>query len=457
MEAIIHRARHLGVALVIAWISLGGAAPAHANGKITWTSFAGQLPLDCDMVDLTIEPNIHPSSVIELVLAANPRTTLWKGLLVPNGFGYTYWLETAGATKQASVTLPAGFLQQGQSLSFMKAGVFGLHTGVYDLGDLGRIPGGARVTFRWIQDQCPLVSAGWIPDESTMPTWLMPGEQRTVTLMVVNVGSTWYPDGRYEIANIGAVDWKIEPMQITTTVDAVGQVDWLTGIKTSQKLPYTFELTAPTTPGWYTLDLTVLQRGGPVGSAYRKQIAVQASAPKPPAPPPPPKLIAVPNLVHLRMADAADVIAKAGLTLFPDVVFAGVDPNRLVAYQWPMPGTLLEARRPVRLGYALPSQTAVGFASIRFVDCALGPLSVYRWDGDRWEQRASLGPSFGDNGICPTPNAFTLDEKLDDAAFNYWIVVDPARCGDPENAACRSYEWLGWGDAQGEVFEKVLP
>jgi hypothetical protein len=84
--------------------------------------------------------------------------------------------------KADSVDLAAHQVGNGQELEFKKAKFLGVHTGVYRLGGLGRLPPGSRVTFAWAQDRCPRLDADAGVPLRRRPLLLAgPRQQKTVT------------------------------------------------------------------------------------------------------------------------------------------------------------------------------------------------------------------------------------------------------------------------------------
>jgi hypothetical protein len=119
----------------------------------SWNGMLQQKTLpDGDVIAARITPNAVAQDIVEFVLEAAPNITWWKGIRVPDGEGNSWMIETQDATRTASVTLWAQQVQNGQELIFHKAKFAGAHRIVYRLGDLGRLPPGSRVTFRWRND-----------------------------------------------------------------------------------------------------------------------------------------------------------------------------------------------------------------------------------------------------------------------------------------------------------------
>ena len=89
---------------------------------------------------------------VEFVLQSAPWITWWKQVIVPNGFGGRFVLETKNERHEDRNGLWAHEVLNGQSLDFWAGGAFGLGRHVAALGNLHRLPPGSRITFRWVQD-----------------------------------------------------------------------------------------------------------------------------------------------------------------------------------------------------------------------------------------------------------------------------------------------------------------
>jgi hypothetical protein len=438
------RMRHVSPKLVLVLATAAhvlSATPASAGmTRVDWSSFDKMLWDDCDTIDVKIEPNVLPSSIVQLVLSSDPQITWFKGITFYDAYGGQHMIGIQDTTKQASVSIAAGLIPGGH-LGFEKAKLAGYHTGVYELDDLSRIAGGSRVTFNWIQDQCPNFSAGF--NSTTVPTWLLPNETRTFQITVQNWGDAWRADSRLElVASTRYFDWQVKPVPVTATVPRFGS--------------YTFDVTvtAPAQLTAYALELYIHQRGGVFATGdWQSAVQISRRQPLPPPPPTPPALIVVPNVVHLSAADAAKAVIDSGLNYQP-IDLDPLNPNKTVAYQYPLAGDQLGAKTAIYVAYAYGSPD--GFSNIDIYNCEPGTVVVYSFDGDRWNKAGDVASQIGDNGQCPTKGK-PFEESLEDSAINYYVVVDPTKCSDPGDTACRIYEWMGWGDKSGPTFSGIAP
>ncbi|WP_434612627.1 tyrosinase family protein [Arthrobacter sp. A5] len=109
---------------------------------------------DGDVISVGIEYGAVNPLNIEFVLEAAPQVRWWKMIRVSDGEDPVgiFDIFTEGARTSDRVTLWASQVRSGQQLEFRKAKFGGAKRWVYRLGDLDRLPAGARVTFRWLKD-----------------------------------------------------------------------------------------------------------------------------------------------------------------------------------------------------------------------------------------------------------------------------------------------------------------
>ena len=117
----------------------------------SWEAMLLDAPLpDGDVIRARVTLEAVDPATIEIVLESD-GVTWWKGLRVTESQGDSRMLHTENSRRSDRLYVDAGQLV-GQHLVFHKAKVFGAHRIAYRLGDLGRIPPGARVTFTWLRD-----------------------------------------------------------------------------------------------------------------------------------------------------------------------------------------------------------------------------------------------------------------------------------------------------------------
>jgi hypothetical protein len=107
---------------------------------------------DNHAISVSIEQNAVSADAVEFVLQTAPWITWWKQIVIPNGLGGRFTLETKNDKHEDRNGLWAHELHNGQSLEFWAGGFFGLGRHVANLGNLHRLPPGSRITFRWVQD-----------------------------------------------------------------------------------------------------------------------------------------------------------------------------------------------------------------------------------------------------------------------------------------------------------------
>ncbi len=422
-----------------ALFALVAPATAHASGPITWRDFDKPLPVDCDIIDATIEQNVLPTSVFEIRLDAAPEAFYYKGVQFWDRWGYAHLVATEGAKRTDTMQFSSSWIGGG-SIHFEKAQTFGIHTGVYDLNDVTPIKPGSRVTFHWAQDTCPDIQARLESSTPGLPGWMKPGEVRTFKVTMKNTGVAWRPDNRMQLEVSGYnVDWQQPPIPITTRVNY------------GQTATFDITLTAPniTNSGRY-LDIYVRQRDSSATSGYfHTFVEISPTPPKPPPPPPPPTMVTVPNVVGLSAADTAKAIYGANLKLTSVNDPNPLDPKKHTVYQSPMAGTRVVEKEYVQVHYELDSATS-GWKSLNLYNCGNGTLVVYRHNGDRWEKRGELPAQWRDN-VCPVGGPGFTDTTID-KAVNFYVAVDPTSCSDPSLVNCHVYQWQGLGDAGGYDF-----
>lgn len=132
--------------------------------QLTWSSFPGPLPGGNDVITCSFEENAAPPGTVAIVLASSPQAASWKGI--------EFWEFDADAKpishfkisndprddgvwqKSSYNTLPLYTSQvQNCMIEFQKEALFGVHTGYYQLSQLGqKLTDRTRVTFTWIKD-----------------------------------------------------------------------------------------------------------------------------------------------------------------------------------------------------------------------------------------------------------------------------------------------------------------
>ena len=110
-------------------------------------SFAGN-----HAISVSIEQNVIGPGAVEFVLRSAPWITWWKQLILPDGDGHFWTLETKNDKHEDRNGLWVHQSQNGQSLNFWAGGAFGLGRHVATLGNLDRLPPGCRITFLWLED-----------------------------------------------------------------------------------------------------------------------------------------------------------------------------------------------------------------------------------------------------------------------------------------------------------------
>ncbi len=219
---------------------------------VTWDSFNGLLP-DYDLINVTIEVNAVAANVVEFRLETTPHIDWWKAIRVPDGLGSSWELWTKDDKHSDSVALWAHQVRNGQVLEFKKAKLFGVHTGVYDLGGLERLEGGTRVTFRWVQDAATYLSA--VVHKVTVD---LPEDAGTV---VAQTGQTFHAE--VQVRNLTSGDDVTVPWNSDTRISlgsdnprdneiwGRNRVNCLDTVCYYQLAPFSFWRSAPLLPGSY--------------------------------------------------------------------------------------------------------------------------------------------------------------------------------------------------------------
>jgi hypothetical protein len=212
-------------------------------------------------------------------LLAAEDITWWKGLLVPDGLGSSWEIWTENATTAGETSLWANQVHNQQLLEFKKAKLFGVHTGVYQLGDLGRLAPGTRVTFQWAQDEAPVVNAwAWRSRSNlSLPAeggrfLARAGQTFDANLTFQNITETypWTYARRYKLKSWDPPDnttWGLSRVELPHRVDSFGYVT------------FSFGARAPSTPGIYPFNWRMVQEGvAAFGEVFRAEIEVVQGA-----------------------------------------------------------------------------------------------------------------------------------------------------------------------------------
>jgi hypothetical protein len=106
-----------------------------------------------DAIDYLIERGAVGADIVAFRLVVDPASSGWKKAIdMPDGEGNSWRIEAEGHGGWGENSLWAHQPQNGQALIFLKAKFLGQLTAVLELGDLGGLRGGDRVTFTWKQD-----------------------------------------------------------------------------------------------------------------------------------------------------------------------------------------------------------------------------------------------------------------------------------------------------------------
>lgn len=103
-------------------------------------------------ITIWIEQNAVPPNTVEFRLESAPWITWWKQIIVPDGLGSFFTIETKDSKHEDRVSLWAEQVNNGQTLRFWAGGFFGLGRWIGELGNLSVLPAGSRINFRWVQD-----------------------------------------------------------------------------------------------------------------------------------------------------------------------------------------------------------------------------------------------------------------------------------------------------------------
>jgi hypothetical protein len=255
--------------------------------RLTWESFDHLLP-DDDLINVSIVPNALgvAADAVEFRLENASHLVGWKAIRVPDGephgSAWEIWVE--GNHRADSVALWAHQVNNGQSLEFKKAKLFGVHTGMYDLGGLERLPGGSRVIFRWVRDAAEELRA-WV-EAFSLDLPRVDGRYQALTGQSFGAHLTmrnftevlpWNADTRIKLASDTPRD---------NTLWGLNRVDLPREVTFWQTVTFDFVATAPQTPGDYPFHWGLLEEGVErFGQRVIPTIAVRAAPPPPPPPP----------------------------------------------------------------------------------------------------------------------------------------------------------------------------
>jgi hypothetical protein len=288
------------------------------SSYIAWDSLNGILA-DGDLINVTIEPMAAAPDAVDFRLVAGPDITWWKGLLVSNGLGSSWQIYTHDGRTEDSVALWAHEVHNGQFLEFRKAKFLGFHTGMYLLGDLGRLSPGTRVTFQWVQDDAAPLQAGIFASASGLNLpfhdgryWTHVGETFSASVRVWNMTDSypWVPERRYRLGSWNPPDnvtWGLSRVELPGRVPALGLVD------------FNFATRAPTQPGAYPFSWRMVQDGVAwFGEALNFEVQVE-----PPPPPPPP--------------DSGELVFSLTLQDGGTLLYEAISPDPSVTPSYPQP------------------------------------------------------------------------------------------------------------------------
>jgi hypothetical protein len=426
--------RRLSRLIAIAIVILLGSRPAHAE-LIDWKAFEARLS-DCDVVHATIERNKVTPTQIEVVIESS--LVSWKAVGVHASNGSYYEVNT-GRGQRDSMQLAAYTVTSAKFLQLGKQKYGVQRIGVYEVEDLRHLQGGDRVTFKWVQDYCPDLR-GYI-NPGALPSWMPPGKTQKVYLTAAPNYDIWNPDQLLAIHFDAAFSV------------AARVIDRLVTYK--DKLHWSTEITAPTMPGTYYLSIWINQRGGDSGHLITKKIVVSNTQPKPPViieedPPPPPVYVKVPNLVGQSLENGLKALANLGLDSFVYDRDASVpDSKQIITGQSPMGGSSVREGTRVAVTVMPP-----GYSVLPIINCDRNRTThqLYEYSNDQWHYRGAIPSLFGDGDACPAIGAKWFEHALTDGQWGFFAVVDPMRCSDPANPACRSWEALLLGNSKGPQF-----
>ena len=122
------------------------------NAALGWESFTERLPQG-DLIRLTVTPG--SPGFATFILANTRRTTWWKQIQLVGSDRVARDSVSLQDRTGAPVSLRIPNTQLYRSrLRFSKAMLLGVHTDIYELGDLG-LADGKTVTFEWLRDTLP--------------------------------------------------------------------------------------------------------------------------------------------------------------------------------------------------------------------------------------------------------------------------------------------------------------
>lgn len=136
----------------ITWDSFG---PPENPTEITWGEY--NRDTDHDIIKFVETATAHSNDQLEVVLSTGGNNMDWKGIEVFDNkgdiIGAVYTQGRNRGPVSATVSLTDVDLDQ-SSLHFLKAKMWGIHTGMYYISGLGP-KAGAKLEFTWAQDHKP--------------------------------------------------------------------------------------------------------------------------------------------------------------------------------------------------------------------------------------------------------------------------------------------------------------
>jgi hypothetical protein len=116
---------------------------------------------DCDAIDFTVEYNAVASNTIEFTMQPGidnhgNRVSWWKQIGIPTiGGGEDRSLQMLQDGSLVRATFLRNIIDETRGISFAKAKVLGVHTGLaFNWKVWSALPGGCRVRFVWRIDHC---------------------------------------------------------------------------------------------------------------------------------------------------------------------------------------------------------------------------------------------------------------------------------------------------------------
>jgi hypothetical protein len=408
---------------------------AHATTPITLSTMSSTLlPDDCDMINVTITPGGSIPNTRLIYLSSAAEIDAWKAVDVPQVGVPAHQLYTEDQHRFSSSYMPA----QQSVLTFEKAKFLGAHTAVYTL-DVSSVPLGSLIEFHWVQDSCPNFQGIQDPSHSHVPPSVAPGQKFTATVSLFNAnGEPWLTDHRIQLVDHFGI-WSVAPMSLPGDIFL-----W-------DDATFTFTATAPMVMGQRHFQFDLKEQGGLEIGEFDVVITVGMPAP----PPPPPPMTTVPNIVGMTLQNAATALQNAklkpGFVVDWDVSWTG---TKIIVTQGALPGTSVPVNTGI--GYTLSDAGAPqgeGWSSFDVINCRKNTVQLWKRVGDRYQHLADVPSSFTDNGMC-AGNVPPVSETLTASNWNWFVIVDPSLCSspDPANPACDPYEWIGYGDPNGDAF-----